>query len=400
MKVLLINDYGTPNGGAELQMLAIRRDLMARGHEVRLFASDATLVHGYPNAADRTAKGRTDLGQVLTQAVNPWAWAALRRELADHPPDMVHIRMFLWQLSPVILPLLRNVPVLYHAAVHKAVCPTGLKLLPDGTSCPHRPGRVCYREGCTAPITWTATMTQLALLRRWRSCIDQLAVLSEPMRAAFEAEGWTDVAVEGNGIDLVALRGPLTDPPVVVYGGRLAREKGVETLLDAFSRLRDRHPTARLLIAGTGPSEPALRQRAAPMGDAVAFLGHLSRERMEEVFATAWVQVVPSLWHEPFGNVSTEAMARGTAVIASDMGGQRTIVADGETGFLVPPGDVRALSDRLDRILGDRDLAERLGRAGRHRAETVFSRARVMDRIEALYDRTIARHGAGKAVLA
>ena len=396
LRVLMVNDYGRPTGGAELQMLALRDGLRDRGHSVRLFSSDAALTDGYPLLADAACRGRTDLAQVASQTANPSAWTALRRELAAHPPDVVHIRMFLFQLSPLILPLLRDVPVLFQAAVYKAICPNGMKLLPDGTSCTLRAGRVCRTSGCISTRTWMAAMAQLAMVRRWRDTIDLSTALSRRMADLFEADGWGSMRVLGNGVDERPMRPPLPDRPLVVYAGRLSREKGVGTLLDAFLRVAADLPQARLHIAGAGPMEAELRARAAPLGDRVAFLGHLSRPEMEAAFAPAWAQAVPSLWHEPFGNVSTEAMMRGTAVVASDMGGQSDIVRDEVTGYLVPAGDAEALAARLTTILSDRALAERLGHAGRTVALDTFSRGRALDRIEDAYAETRRRHAAAQ----
>lgn len=389
LRILLINDTGAPNGGAEIQMLAIRKGLRDRGHQVRLFASDAAAVPGLTNEADRVCRGAS----AATQFANPWASRALRRELADAPPDVAHIRMFLWQLSPLILPTLRDVPTLFQAAIFKAICPTGLKLLPDGAPCSVSPGRVCLAEGCVTPLAWAASMAQLALLRRWRGRIDRMAALSTRMAALFEAEGWRDVEVMGNGVDPRPARPPLGPAPLVAFGGRLVREKGVATLLDAFERVARTLPEARLILAGTGPLEAELRARAAPAGDRVQFLGHLARAPMEAAFDQAWVQVAPSLWAEPFGNVSTEAMMRGTAVVASDVGGQSDIVRDGRTGYLVPPGDPQALARRLIAILGSRDHAEALGAEGRRVALAEYSRDAVLDRLEQTYREMIAARG-------
>ena len=395
LNVLLINDYGRPTGGAELQMLAIRDGLRARGHRVRLFSSDADPVGGFPLLADATCRGRTDIVQVLTQTANLDAARRLRAELRDHPPDLVHIRMFLWQLSPLILPLLRGRPVLFQAAVYKAICPNGIKLRPDATVCTTPAGWICRSSGCLATKTWLSTMAQLALLRRWRDVITTTTTLSRRMAEMFEADGWQDVQVLPNGVDDAPMRGALGVRPVAVYAGRLSREKGVETLIDAFAAVAERLPEARLVILGSGPDEAALRRRAAVLGDRVEFVGHLPRDRMEARVADAWVQVVPSLWHEPFGNVTTEAMMRGTAVIAADMGGQSDLVRDGLTGYLVPPGDAARLADRLTRILSDRDHADALGAAGREVACRDYSRAAALDRIEAIYEETLQKAGAG-----
>ena len=393
MRVLLVNDYGTASGGAELQMLKLRELLAGRRHSVRLLTSDARLVDGFDVLADRSAAGRTDLGQVVTQTVNVSAWRRLGRELSEFRPDVVHLRMFLWQLSPTILQRLADVPVLYQAAVYKAVCPTGLKMLPDGAECTVSPGVVCRRSGCVATPTWISTMAQLRLLGHWRDRIDHTVALSRRMRDVFVAEGWHDVGVLGNGIDLRPVRRPLPATPLVGYAGRLAPEKGVETLIDAFSIVADAIADAELVIAGTGPSEAALRERAAPLGDRVRFVGHLDREAMESAFAGLWVQSVPSLWHEPFGNVTTEAMARGTAVVASDVGGQSDLVRDGETGHLVEPGDVSALADRLVSVLGDGRRAEEMGDAGRRVAADEYAWDPVVDRLLEAYATAVERHG-------
>lgn len=392
VRVLMVNDYATASGGAELQMLTIRDRLRRRGHDVRLFASDARLVEDFDVLAERPTSGRTDRLQALTQTVNVAAWRDLGDELRIHPPDIVHIRMFLWQLSPLVLSRLADVPVLYQAAVYKAVCPTGLKLLPDGRACSYPAGRACRRENCVSPPTWVSAMAQLRLLERWRRHIDQVAVLSRRMGEVFASNGWPDVSVLGNGIDLRPMVRPLADRPLVVYAGRLSREKGVEVLLDAFTTVVDAGADADLVIAGTGPLDAELRRRASPLGARVRFLGHLRRDDMEDAFARAWVQVVPSVWDEPFGNVTTEAMARGTAVVASDVGGQSDLVRDGTTGYLVPPGDADALARRLTEVVDDGRLADRLGSAGHAIAREEHAWDPVLDRLEMLYATTIESH--------
>ncbi len=396
MRILLVNDYGAPYFGAELQVLALRDGLRRRGHEVLLFSSRAELVPGGSNAADATCFGATSRLQVLTQAFNPAAALALRRVLKRFRPEVVHVRMFLWQLSPLILPLLRRVPSLYQVVVYKDVCPKGSKLLPNGTPCTEPYGRACLRHRCVTVPTWLATMTQLGLLNRWRSAFDRTVALSGPMRDILVAGGLGSVGVLHNGVRERPMRPALATPPVVAYAGRLSPEKGVETLLRAFAGALPAVPGARLMIAGDGPDAARLAELAAALGvsEQVSWLGYLSREEMERHFDAAWVQCVPSLWQEPFGNVTAEAMMRGTALVASNVGGASEIVRDGETGLLLPPGDVPALADALRRTLGDRDEAERLGAAGRHVALETLSQERVVDRFLDLYREIIASHAA------
>lgn len=393
MRILLLHDKGTATGGAEYQILSLRDDLRARGHDARLFASTATTVPGSPFLADYRCFGTSsERFQVLTQTANPSAYLALRRVLAEFRPDVVHLRLFLWQLSPLVLPLLRDLPVVYQTSMYKAVCPKGTKVLPSGRTCDERAGRPCLAHSCVTPQTWAVLMAQIALFRRWRGAIDHVAALSEEMAGILSAEGLSPVSIIYNGVAERPARPPLSGAPTAAYAGRLVREKGVHVLLAAFAAALRRVPGARLLIAGQGPEEPALRRQADGLGigPAVRFLGHLPREAMEDALGAAWVQCVPGLWPEPFGNVVTEAMMRGTAVIASEAGGMRDTVADGRTGHLVPPGAAGPLAERLETLLADRALSERLGAAGRERALSTFSERARTDGFVELYERLTA----------
>lgn len=394
MKILLIHDYGTATGGAELQILALRKNLRDRGHDVRLFSSRSSLVPGSPVLADYTCFGTTSISlQFLTNTANLSAYFSLRRVLQEFKPDIVHIRMFLWQLSPLILPLLKDIPCLYQTAVYKAICPVGTKLLPNGTACHYQPGKACLQNSCLeVPATWPVFMLQQQLWQRWRNAIDLVVTLSHAMKSIFETAGIAPIEVVHNGVPARTMRPSLRNPPTVAYAGRLVAEKGVDILLKAFAQVYIQIPEARLVIAGQGMAQQNLQALATELGigDRIVWLGHLPRQAMEEYFDAAWVQVVPSLWAEPFGNVTTEAMMRGTAAIASNVGAQPEIIRDGETGFLVPPNDVNALTTALLRLLLNADLAEKMGHAGRDRALNYFSENRCTEQFLEIYQRLIA----------
>ena len=154
-------------------------------------------------------------------------------------------------------------------------------------------------------------------------------------------------------------------------------------------------PDARLILAGEGPELPALQERIRRLGleRNVLMTGHLPYEEIGRVFAGAWVQVVPSRWPEPFGMVAPEAMMRGVAVVASDLGGLREIVRDGRTGYLVPPGDAARLAASLLELLQNRELADRMGRDARDVAVATFGIEAHVDRFLELY-RTLSQDGA------
>ena len=163
----------------------------------------------------------------------------------------------------------------------------------------------------------------------------------------------------------------LDDQPRLLYVGRLAPIKGLETLLDAMARLRAAGTRVHLSIVGGDADEPlnghegALRARLArlDLGGTVTFVGAQPQERLRAWYVAADATVLPS-HYESFGMVALEAMACGIPVVASRVGGLQTTVRDGVTGLLVRESDPAALAGALDRLLGDPDLRFRLGREG------------------------------------
>ena len=205
-------------------LLMLRDGLRALGHEVRVFASRTPLIPG-ESFADTTCFGTTTRFQAVSSAFNPSAYFALRSALKDFQPDIVHVKMFLWQLSPSILPLLRDVPAIYHAVTYKAVCPRGSKILPDGRPCEHSPGKACRREGCLTPQSWVPMMFQQWAWHRGRNVFDAILAPSEVIRHRLWLEGIGPVEVIPNGCLRREKRPPLSGPPVLAYAGRLSPKR-------------------------------------------------------------------------------------------------------------------------------------------------------------------------------
>ena len=163
----------------------------------------------------------------------------------------------------------------------------------------------------------------------------------------------------------------LDDRPRLVYVGRLSPIKGLETLLDAMARLRAAGSRTQLCIVGGDTDEPLdghegeLRARLnrLDLADTVTFVGALPQERLRTWYVAADATVLPS-YYESFGMVALEAMACGSPVVASRVGGLQTTVRHGVTGVLVRDHDAAALADTLEGVLDDADLRWRLGREG------------------------------------
>ncbi len=177
------------------------------------------------------------------------------------------------------------------------------------------------------------------------------------------------------------------DTDVILCYGRADQVKGVQYLLQAFDLLLDklpehRHPT--LVYCGDGWYKSTLDKQHAQMR-------HSQRVRMpgyvrdvSNLSGFAVFCVFPSVWEEAFGLGALEPMARGVPVIASSVGGLPEVVADGESGLLVPPADVEALCLAMKNLLNDSQLRERLGRGARTRTREAFDLVRNLDEITAI----------------
>ena len=177
--------------------------------------------------------------------------------------------------------------------------------------------------------------------------------------------------------------------PYLFAIGRLVPQKGFDLLLRAY---RDAGPAADLLLAGEGPDRAALEQLAAELGiaDRVTFFGRADREQVPRLHGGAAYVVLPSRTDEGLPLVSIEAMAAGRALIATETGGIREAVTDGEDALLVPKGDVDALAAALARVDADPALRERLGTAALARAAS-FSWSSLADRYLAVFARVTDR---------
>jgi glycosyltransferase involved in cell wall biosynthesis len=175
--------------------------------------------------------------------------------------------------------------------------------------------------------------------------------------------------------------------------GRMTGVKRTDDVLRAFRRLRDRGVDACLCMVGDGPDRPAVERRAHELGlmRDTLFLGY--QEEVAPFYAAFDAMILPSI-NEGTPVSAIEALAAGRPVVATRVGGVPDVVREGEDGFLVEPGDVDALADRLARLAADPELRERLGAAGRARVIPRYSVERLVDDIDLLYRSLLASAGA------
>jgi alpha-maltose-1-phosphate synthase len=223
------------------------------------------------------------------------------------------------------------------------------------------------------------------------------------------------VRVIHNGIDLEEYRrvdstdalkrhGINPDKPYLLFVGRIARQKGIIYLVRAIQFM---DPSFQIVLCAGAPDTPeiaiemqkAIEQAKAKRSDIIWIEEMVDRSAVIELYSHAAVFCCPSIY-EPFGIINLEAMACGTAVVASAVGGIKEVVVDGETGFLVPleqmnespfePIDPeefsRDLAEKINQLMKDRQLREKFGKAGRKRVEEKFSWSAIAQKTKALYE--------------
>lgn len=166
----------------------------------------------------------------------------------------------------------------------------------------------------------------------------------------------------------------------IVFVGRLKRQKGVHILLEAMENVNQ-----HLIIVGDGPERSQFEKTAARTNLDVEFVGEVDPDAVQEYLLDGSVFVLPSVAGEGLPNALLEAMAVGLPVIGTNTGGVKDAIIDGETGYVVPPGDQDALAERLDNLVTNDSTQNRIGRAAREYVVAHHSWERITDKLDSLY---------------
>jgi glycosyltransferase involved in cell wall biosynthesis len=268
----------------------------------------------------------------------------------------------------------------------------------------HSLGAVKYKSIAAIPMI---ASTRLAVEKSVLETAERIVATSpqeqEHMRSLVSTKGNIDIIPCGTDIRRFgsmtkeaarATLGIEPDAKVVFYVGRFDERKGIETLVRAVGRSQFRHDEKLKLIIGggsrPGQSDGKERERIEKIVDELGmrnlttFPGRIGDDILPAYYTAADITVVPS-HYEPFGLVAIEAMACGTPVIASDVGGLQFTVVSEETGLLAAPKDEAAFATGIDRILGNPEWRDQLGRNARTRVETQFSWDGVAHQLSELY---------------
>ncbi len=383
MRVLTVLD-AFRLGGAETLIAQLGRVAGDVGLEVRVLS-----MHGYSAERSTLAPLLADAGLVpeylgAERTVDPRAFARLVRLIRRSDVDIVHAHLEMAMTLALPAARLAGVPAV--GTFHHVYRPLH--------------GRAAGRERLAVEV---ATRSQGAIF------VSQASLDSFKDQYRPRGPVPTSWSVVHNGVDLdyftPAPDGALAALPedlgldgkrIVTVLAALRDFKGIIHAVRAWPSVVAKHPDACLLLVGSGNEEAALRAEvgALGLGGSVVFAG--MRSDIPEVLRGSEMVVLPSIYGENLPTVLMEAGGCGRPVIASDVGGISDIVADGETGLLVQPGDSAGIAEAMLRLLDDPDLGSKLGAAGRERMERLFEARIWAANLRSLYERVIEQRRTGR----
>ena len=368
MKIGIVSPYAYPRpGGANDNIRETYENLRRRGHEVRIITA--------PWGDDPPAQDVIQIGQAIAVPYNGSVGRITLSARLEYLVTRVLDR--------------ERFDIIHH---HEPLVPLLSAQILDRKSCPqvatfHAFGGFSFSYWLGRPIG-----------RRYMNKLDGRIAVSSAARHFISRyfPGEYEIIPNGVEVDFFAKAKPFPEyrdgKTNILFVGRVEPRKGAQYLVRAYAKLKQRHPDTRLIICGRGPELGELRRfvRDQHVGD-VLFAGRVSETDKARFYKTADIFCAPSTGQESFGIVLLEAMAAGTAAIASDIHGYKKVIQRNVSGLLVEPKDADALCEALERLVTEPELRRRLGVNGSIRAQE-FDWSHVTDQLLAFYDRVIGAY--------
>ena len=402
MNILLVhNYYGSAAPSGENQVFCAELKLLRmHGHEVEIFIRHSDEIRAQP--AWGAVRG------AIATAWNPLMYLAIRRAVERFRPDVVHVHNTFPLISPSIYSAIgRRAARVLTLHNYRLFCPAAIPLR-DGRVCTEcldtRSSLPSLRHGCyrhsrlaTLPLAFSVALHRK--LSTWTQQVDAFIALSDFQRQLMVRSGLpaARVHVKPNFYPGQPQPASWADrQDFVVFAGRLTAEKGVETLIRAWTRWGESAPELRIL--GDGPLRTSLERLATTVPSArIRFFGQVSAQEAEQHIAGGKLLVLPSEWFEGFPMVIREAFAYGTPAAVSDLGPLPTIVQPGVSGVVFAPGDPDALLRAVRAAWEAPGLLERLGQGARAAFEAKYTAAANYAMLMDIYAQAIAVNQQGRS---
>ncbi len=381
MKILQVNKFYYPRGGADKYFLWLTGALEKAGHEVAVFSMEHP--KNWPSPWSRYFASRISFneGGILDKLKAPgrvlYSFSVrnkFNRLIRDFRPDVIHIHNIYHHLSPSLLTIAgrHHIPVVMHLHDYKLISPDyNLLEATAGRKTDTRPKKYYqYLFSRTVKNSYAATALAVlemylhhSILDIYRKNVSVFIAPSKFMKDIVVKSGWPEdrisVVYNPYSPDLKAENPAGNNPTVadyLLYFGRLNYEKGIATLIKAAARINQ-----PVKLAGIGPEEPTLKKIAEESKAQVEFLGFQAAAELRPLIVGAKAVVIPSIWPENMPLSLLEAMNLGKIVIAARSGGLPEMIKDGENGLLFNPGDEDDLIRQIKHL--DSVDREKLSRA-------------------------------------
>lgn len=385
MRILSIHNKYQIRGGEDESRESEERLLREMGHEVDVYEEDN----------DRIATLNTTQ-MALRTMWSTEAYEIVKQHLSKAAYNVVHVQNFFPLISPSVHHAAQaaGVPVIQTLRNYRLLCPNAL-FFRDGQVCEDCLGKSipypgvlhgCYRESRVASAGVVAMLTLHRTMSTWTNAVDRFIALTEFARQKFIEGGFPaeKIVVKPNFVH--------PDPGIgaggggyALYVGRLSVEKGLDTLLAAWERLDQPIP---LKIVGEGP----LADQVVAATKRLPHVEWLGRKPVAEVHALmgeAMFLVFPSKWYETFGRVAVEAFAKGTPVVAANIGAIAELIESGRTGLHFHPGDAEDLAAKVEWSLAHPEEMALMRREARAEFEAHYTAEKNYHRLMEIYGRAI-----------
>lgn len=362
MKILFVHNRYQQAGGEDNVVAAEARLLADHGHDVELWSVDNKDL-----PAGLTGKIKT----ALATSYSPASRALAQGKLQRFKPDVVHVHNFFPQISPSIYDacLDEGVPVVQTLHNYRLICP-GAMLMRNGKICeqcitgsPYQAAWYgCYRGSKVGSLVVAHMVAQHRQQGTWQHKVNRFIALTGFAKGKFIEAGFPadKIVVKANFVYDPFAESPHINPATpgfALFVGRISEEKGIKTLLKAWSTLDDK---TLLKVAGAGPLDDLLTGK-----NNIEALGLQNSDEISLLMQQAAFLILPSEWYEGFPLVLVEAFAHGLPVLASNLGSMADIIKDGETGLLFTPGDADDLARKVKWLLNNPLKAQELGENAR-----------------------------------
>jgi glycosyltransferase involved in cell wall biosynthesis len=392
MTILMVHNYYRQSNpsGENVSFDSEVRLLRERGHRVILYTRQSDEIEQY--------SARDKLGLALDTIWSREAVRSLRNLISMTRPSVAHFQNTFPLISPAAYRACSElgVPVVQTLRNYRLHCPSAV-FYRDGRTCEDCLGRsvpwpgvvhACYRGSRAATAVVAGMLTIHRALGTWTDMVDLYITLTEFARQKLTQGGIPPERIKVKPNFVHPDPGPGDHGGgYAIFVGRLGTEKGVETLLRSWELLSNRVP---LKIVGDGPLAGRVAA-AAQRTPGLEWLGRRTEREAYELMGDATVLIFPSKLYETFGRVAVEAFAKGTPVIASDLGAVAEVVEHGRTGLLFAPGDPGELAARVDWAWGHPREMLAIGREARREYETKYGAESNYLRLVELYDLAGAR---------